>query len=195
MKRGQYQIKTAPTIEPITLEEAKAHLKVDFDEEDSLIQIYISAARAYAEEYCNRAFLTQTIVHTLDYFPACTTSNPLSVFKLYRTPVQSVVSVKYKDADNVEAEVAADKLILSNIDSPAKLGKLPTFTWPETADVPGAVTLEYVSGETTAEKVPSAIKVAIFLILAKLYEVREDSIQNLPTASENLMSPYRIREF
>lgn len=193
--RGQYIIKTAPTIEPITLAEAKAHLKVDFDEEDMLIQLYISAAREHAEQYCNRAFLTQTLLHSIDCFPTVTTSNPLATFHLYKTPVQSIVSVSYKDEDNVSRTIDLQNIVLSNIDSPAKLGTIEGFNWPTTAKVPGAVTLEYVSGETAVANIPYAIKAAILLILGKLYELREDSIQKLPTASEHLLSSYRIREF
>ncbi len=38
----------------ISLVEAKQHLRVDHDEEDSLIQVYIDAAEQYCLEHCNR---------------------------------------------------------------------------------------------------------------------------------------------
>jgi uncharacterized phiE125 gp8 family phage protein len=195
MKRGQYQIKILPIIEPITLTEAKAHLKVDFDEEDALILIYISAAREYAEQFCNRGFLTQTIVHSLDAFPQCSIQNPLAYFRLYRTPVQALVSLKYIDTENVEQTIGIENLVLSKIDIPAKLGKLDAYTWPETANVPGAVSIEYTCGVATAAEVPAAIKAAILLMVGEMYEQRENKVKKLPTAAESLMSPFRIREF
>lgn len=38
----------------ITLDEAKLHLRVDGDDEDTLIQAYVSAAEAYCLEVVNR---------------------------------------------------------------------------------------------------------------------------------------------
>lgn len=41
-------------IEPVTLEEAKAHLRVEFDDDDTYITALISAAREYVESFQNR---------------------------------------------------------------------------------------------------------------------------------------------
>jgi len=43
------QLVTPPVDEPVTLAEAKLHLRVDFDEDDALILALISAARQAAE--------------------------------------------------------------------------------------------------------------------------------------------------
>jgi len=37
--------------EPVTLEEVKAYCKIDFDEEDTLISAFITAARENLEKY------------------------------------------------------------------------------------------------------------------------------------------------
>jgi hypothetical protein len=63
------QIVTPPIIEPVTLNLAKQHLRVDFDDDDVLISAYIIAARQYCEKYTRRAFFNQTWLRTLDYFP------------------------------------------------------------------------------------------------------------------------------
>ena len=62
---------TAPTTEPVTISEAKAHLRVDENvaEEDELIAAYIAAAREYCEGFQNRAYITQTWELWLDSFP------------------------------------------------------------------------------------------------------------------------------
>lgn len=44
--------------EPISLEKAKAHLRVVTDDEDALISLYIQAAREFAEKYQNRIFVS-----------------------------------------------------------------------------------------------------------------------------------------
>lgn len=38
----------------LTLEKAKKHLRVDFDDDDEMIQLYLDAANAWALRYCNR---------------------------------------------------------------------------------------------------------------------------------------------
>jgi hypothetical protein len=60
---------TPPVIEPVTLAQAKQHLRVDFPEDDTLISMYITAARQYCEKATGRAFYNQTWLRTLDFFP------------------------------------------------------------------------------------------------------------------------------
>jgi hypothetical protein len=43
--------------EPISLAEAKKHLRVEFDDDNDLIQGLIVAAREYAEGFLNRVFV------------------------------------------------------------------------------------------------------------------------------------------
>ena len=46
-----------PIAEPVTLEEAKLQLRVEFDEDDALISSYITAAREWAEGFLNRSLV------------------------------------------------------------------------------------------------------------------------------------------
>ena len=46
--------------EPITLAEAKSHLRVTFEDDDSYITALITAARQYAENYQNRVYVDTT---------------------------------------------------------------------------------------------------------------------------------------
>ena len=63
------QLITPPALEPVTLDEAKAHLKVDTTDDDALIERLIAAARARAEWHTGRAFLTQSWILWLDCWP------------------------------------------------------------------------------------------------------------------------------
>lgn len=60
---------TPPAIEPVTLDEAKAHLRVDINAEDSLITRLISDAREWVERFLRRSLITQTWALYLDAFP------------------------------------------------------------------------------------------------------------------------------
>lgn len=84
----------APSIEPVSLAEAKAHLRVEVNDENSLIQTLITAARQYVETATRRALLQQTWDDKLDAFPCGAIVLPLS-------PVTSVTSITYLDTAGV----------------------------------------------------------------------------------------------
>jgi len=84
-----YQITVEPAEEPITLAEAKEHLRVDFSDEDDYITALITTARKYCESYTNRVFITQTWRQNIDYFPR--------VIQLKVNPIISLTSLKYYD--------------------------------------------------------------------------------------------------
>ena len=61
---------TAPASEPVSLAEAKAHLRIEAADDDSLIGALITAARQSAEAHMRRALMSQTWRLSLDRFPA-----------------------------------------------------------------------------------------------------------------------------
>jgi uncharacterized phiE125 gp8 family phage protein len=84
-------LKTAPTDEPITLEDAKTHLRETGTDEDDLILSLIQAAREYVETFTSRALMPQTWYWKADRFPVC---EPVW---LPRPPLVSITSVSYVD--------------------------------------------------------------------------------------------------
>jgi uncharacterized phiE125 gp8 family phage protein len=69
------QLIQGPAVEPLSLDEAKLHLRVDIVDDDELITVLIQAAREYCEEFCHRAFITQTWKLVLDHFPGVADHN------------------------------------------------------------------------------------------------------------------------
>lgn len=193
--RGQYTVKTLPTIEPVTLTEAKAHLKVDFTEEDTLIEMYIAAARDYAEKYCNRALMTQTIVQSINCFPPYRTADPYRKIRLYRTPVQELVAIRYVDSEGNDASLDLTKVVLSKIAIPAVISPKSGENWPTTAIQVGAIEIEYTAGIADVAKVPPTIKSAVLLLVGEMYERRENFVKTMPDAVKYLLHPYRVTEF
>lgn len=63
------QLITPPAGEPVSLQEAKAHLRVDFDDDDGLIQALIAAARQAAETITNRQLMSARWKLVMDSFP------------------------------------------------------------------------------------------------------------------------------
>src|SRR5690348_16556758 len=95
-----------PATEPVSLAEAKAHLRVTASDEDALISALIIAAREAAEHELGRALITQTWEKTLDLFP--------DAIELTNPPVQSVASVQYLDIDGVEQTLSSVSYTLDN---------------------------------------------------------------------------------
>ena len=157
------EIITAPTVEPITLAEAKAQCRVDHNDEDALISIYISAAREQCEHLINRSIPLQTLEIYLDAFPS-------GDILLPRSPVVEVESVKYIDVNGTEQTLPTNQYYTENKGSPAWILRAQNSEFPQTSEVANAVTVRYVAGYAV---VPSAIKQWIQLAVGAMYAHRE----------------------
>lgn len=176
---------TAPTVEPVTLADAKLHLRVDVSEEDTLITSLISAAREECEHLLERAIAEQTLEVSLDEFPD-------DGIKLPRPPIKSITSVTYVDPDGVTQTMASGDYYLDDAQEPSWL--LPAYggAWPSTREEANAVKVRYVAGYTDC---PDVIRAWILLRVGTLFYSREaDSdkpVQPSPFV-DRLLDRYRI---
>jgi uncharacterized phiE125 gp8 family phage protein len=95
---------TGPASEPVTLAVAKAHLRIDHDDENALIEDWIKSARELAEAHTGRRFVTQQVRVTLGAFPC----DPDDIIRLPVGPVASVDSLTYTDEAGATQTLAAD---------------------------------------------------------------------------------------
>ena len=56
-----------PENEPVTLDEAKLHLKIDINDDNKLIKALITASRQAVEKYLRRSIMPQTWELITDY--------------------------------------------------------------------------------------------------------------------------------
>lgn len=184
---------TAPAAEPVTLTEAKLHLRVDHDTEDDLITDLIVAAREKAEHLTGRALITQTWDRVLDAFPA-------GGIELGMPPVQSITSISYVDTSGATVALVADDYTLDNTTDPGWL--IPSAAlgaWPSTYDAANVVTVRFVAGYgASGASVPATIRQFILLELGTMYKLRESivagvSLSELPGVyHERLLDRYRL---
>lgn len=163
---------TAPALEPVTLAEAKLHLRVDTSADDALITTLILAARTLAEEVSGRAFIDQTWDWFLDEF-----ENSDTLLRIPKPPLNSIVTLKYIDEDGATITLAASEYKVDTASEPGRV--VPAFdkTWPATRDEINAVEIRFLAGFGTATAdVPDRFKAAIKLIVGGWYEFREDII-------------------
>jgi len=185
---------TAPTAEPVTLQQAKDHLRLDHDGEDELVTRLIVAARQLVESDTRRALVTQTWDYALDYeWPYEDDKRLGMVYRIVlpKPPVQSVTSVKYFDSDGAEQTLAADQYRVRNgVIEPAY-----GVTWPVVREQMATITVRYVCGYGVASSVPEQIKHAILLLVGHWFGHREavvsGTMNELPMAVQSLMFPFR----
>ena len=174
---------TNPT-EPVTLAEAKLHLRVDDTAEDALIQGLISAARETCEDRTETTVPVTGWKLTLDAFP--------DAIKLMRPPIASVEFVKYIDTAGVQQTLSPLDYVVDTASSPGYI--VPAFgkAWPETRDQINAVEVEYTAGAATP---PAAVKAWILLAVGDMYAHREAS-SDKPTVShgfaDRLLDPFKV---
>ncbi len=179
-----------PDIEPVTLEAAKAHLRIDADEEDALIEQLIVAARMFVERTLGSALVTQSWSYFLDFWPrgGCIT--------LPLTPVQAVGAVKVHDGAGGSVTLDASAYAVDTLSVPARLvlrGAPPSVAARELNPFEVAFTAGY--GDEP-EDVPAPIRHAVALLVAHRFERREPVVldgapQEVPATVAGLLLPYR----
>lgn len=173
---------TAPAVEPITWDLAKAHLRLSSDDEKAYVErVTIRSARRWAEGITARALITQTWTLTLSGFPC------ESFIKIPKPPLRAINSVKYLDTNGVQQTWAAENYSVEKPAGPkAPCGRVHlaySKVWPSTLPVWNAVEIELECGygETPASlaengSVPEELTSAQLMILGELFERREDAI-------------------
>lgn len=178
---------------PVSLEEVKAHLRIDHPDQDAVIVALITAATAHLDGWTGvlgRALVAQTWRMAMDAFPGDTITIPLG-------PVTSVESIKYTDTAGAEQTVpTADyEVDLYPVEARICVGD---NGWPSTDDVVNAVRVEWVAGYATADDVPDDLKNAILLLVGHWYEHREAATMSpateIPMGVPALIAPYRRRK-
>src|SRR5437588_11103900 len=132
---------TPPATEPVSLADAKAHLRVDTPDDDQLIQGYISTARMRVESATFLHLITQTLQLTQDRFPwAWPSPAQMGLWPYWsgqsvwpaielEPPVQSVTSVSYLDPSGNSQTLASSTYRLDSTNLPARLTPTLNNVW------------------------------------------------------------------
>jgi uncharacterized phiE125 gp8 family phage protein len=181
------QLTAPPAIEPVTLGEAKAHLKLDTDADDDLVTRLISAARARAEWHLGRALVTQSWILWLDCWPCD------GIVEIPLPPLQSVASVTTYALDDSATVLDASLYQVDTSASPARLAFKSNTVPPTNLRRINALAIAFAAGYgDAASDVPPGIREAILELIAFLYEHRGEAPAELPLDCLALLAPYRI---
>jgi uncharacterized phiE125 gp8 family phage protein len=161
---------TAATSEPVTITQAKAHLRVTHTNDDTLITTLITVARDQLENRYGRGFVTQTWRLELDAFPTD------GVIELPKRPVASVTSVTAYLANATTSVVSSGDYVVDLSSTTPRVVLEADASWPSgELLVANGVRVVFVSG-VAAASVPPRFYQALLIHIATLYENREDVI-------------------
>ena len=193
-----YQVTTAPTIEPLTVDDVKAHCRIDGNAEDTLLTGLIKAARQHIESATNRALISQTITAKCDEWADWHKDE--TQLWLPMPPLISVTSVQYVDSAGATQTLAANQYTIDTYSLPGRVIPAYGVTWPTPRYQENAITVVYLAGYgTTAASVPQPIRQAMLFLVAHWYENREpvnigNITTDLPFTVAALVAPYRVME-
>ena len=181
----------APSVEPISLAEAKAHLRIDASDEDSLLSSLITAGRIFVERTLSLALITETWSFYLDGWPRSGT------IALPIQPVQAVTAVKAFDPDDSPTIVNSDTYSVDVLSEPARLVLSAGAVQLSPARLLNAFEVAFTTGfGDEATDVPAPIRHALKLLVAHWFEHREPVVlselpQEVPARVAGLLLPYR----
>lgn len=183
------KIITAATTEPLSLPEAKQYLRVDGEDNDTIIGSLIKQAREFCEDYQGKRLITQTLELVLDAFP----TKSFIEFKNC-SPVQSITSVKYTDYLNAESTMTATDYYLDNDSFVNRLVLAYNKQWPTNILKPtNGVRIRFVCGYGVAAAVPETVKQAMVLQMKLLYDdYRPEERDRIERARNALLGMNRV---
>ena len=183
--------------EPITLEEARAHLEAqaygDTDVDlldDTMILGWLKAAREYAEQFTGLSFIQRDYEGALDEFPDGYIEIPVG-------PVLYVDSVTTGQATVSSSDDAEVSFVFDDFSVPARI--YPLTSWPSVTAAVNGVRVRFTAGYggSDGDALPWAVRAAILLLLGHLYAHRETNTEkalaDVPMGTDALLRQHRVR--
>ncbi len=182
---------SAPAVEPISVAEAKTHMRVDDATEDVLISSLILTSRLHIEAGLGLALITQTWKLVLDRWPK-TAAVPLPL-----RPVQSVSSATVLAADGTLSVLSPDDYVLEGQGLPPRLVRTGN-PWPVPGRPAAGIEIVFTAGfGPAASDVPEPIRQALLLLVTHWYDHRAPieiggADTAIPRAVSELLVSYRV---
>jgi uncharacterized phiE125 gp8 family phage protein len=184
---------SGPALEPVSLAEAKAHLRLDGTVEDSLVQSLVITSRLHIEAALGLALVTQSWSYFLDRWPR---SGRIS---LPIRPVAAISHVRAWSADGGSVLLDTADFLLDGQGLPPRLVLRGGVVPVEPLRALNGIEIGFTAGfGPSAEDVPATIRHALLLLVAHWYENREPveigaGANAVPAMVSELLAPYRRR--
>jgi uncharacterized phiE125 gp8 family phage protein len=204
---GRYRsltVTTGAATLPVSLTEAKAHLRVvDFTGDDDYIVSLIDAATTWCEDYCDRTFADKTYTVAFDDWPALRTELPRPPVRLNGTATSATVTISYVDTSGSTqtltwAQSGTQQFRVDRDHVPCLIYPLYLQDWPSVRLDDKSVQITYLAGYGGAANVPTPAKHAIKMLVGHWYANREavGSVgRELEMAVSALLANLRWRQY
>jgi uncharacterized phiE125 gp8 family phage protein len=180
-----------PAVEPVSLAEAKAHLRVEHADDDDTIAALIAGARIHVEAQTRRALITQTWRLARDTWPA---NGRIAVLP---APLRQLVAARVYRLDGTTQAIDLAAFTVDTIGAPAVL-TFASGALPAPGRAAGGIELDVEVGYGGAPAdVPQPLRQAIRVVVAHWYENRgliaaAHGVTVLPQSVDALLKPYRV---
>jgi uncharacterized phiE125 gp8 family phage protein len=210
------RILTEPTVEPVTLNELKEHMRLDGSGDDIYLLDLLAEARQMIEDHIGMAMLTQSWTLTLDSWPhgqerwwdgvrqghinSIYAAPHLVDVELPKYPLQSITSVTVYDEDGTSSAVTvADVFDIDTQQMPGRITLQRGAVWPIAMRANNAIEIIYISGYgSSASDVPAPLKRAVKQLAAYLYAHRGDGCDMGQAMSQSgvisILNTYKAHE-
>jgi hypothetical protein len=211
-------ITTAPAVEPISLAEAKTHLRIDTADEDGLLQALILTSRLHIEVALNLALITQNWSCYFDQWPQHLTGRgvPLSppgaafanlapdtalaagasALRLPLGPVKSVDAIRVYADDGTFAAIPVSGFAIDLFSRPARIARRSDTNLATPGRALNGIEFAITAGFGAAPAdVPAPIRQALLLLVAHWYEHRDPgeigtNATQVPATVSALLAPW-----
>lgn len=179
-----------PDVEPVTLADAKAALRIDHSSEDDLISSLIRAAREEVEATTGLAMIDQDWRLVLDGIP------PNGLVLLRRGPIRALTAVTAYGADGEASLIAATDYQLDALSRPARLH---FDTAPGDLRTLNGIEIDFTAGHgEAATDVPDLLKRAVLMLVSHWFEFRtsfgaDQQPVSMPDGYSRLLSSFMSR--
>ena len=185
-----------PSEEPLTLEQARKHLRITpygsplehADDDD--IMAALTDARVWCENRTRRSFAKKTYQIALDDIPCGDLLQP------YAAPLISIGGISYLDSEATLLSLDPSLFAIDDFQEPGWVMPSATNDWPETYAAVNAVKISYIAGNDAEHPIIGDCLRAIKLVMGHFFENREDTsplkLERIPLAATNLLEPHRL---
>ena len=164
-----WEVKTPPKSEPVTVTSLKSHLRIDGDADDTDLASLIESSRLELERATGLAFVTQTRLLRLSLFPV-----GQSRIYLPGSPLKAINSIKYFDGET--QQTWDDTQYILRKGEPGWVQLLPSYSWPAHTSSAYEIEIDYNCGGLVSEvdnRVRTAIKLRCQMDFAELFDAAE----------------------